>query len=236
MSAGPKTVQNFRAFRACVVTDSDVTFETLQRVLTKLGVEGCSRLDASPELGVFSLARIPSDKTVLFVDGDLDIRFDPPVEGADGLPVVPVVGLVGMEAPSRLKALSRMGATALLRKPVPGAAIYSAVFFAVNQFNRLRHLTDLVDGHEQRRRSRMFVVKGILARMRARGVSEDAAYEGLRREAMAARMTIEDYCATLRLRDKYPLSRYQGAANVSCEWIPETHAALVASACRPRVR
>jgi AmiR/NasT family two-component response regulator len=108
-----------------------------------------------------------------------------------------VIGLLGVSAPSRLKALMRAGATSFLRKPVHVAAVYPALFVGVNEYRRHRHLETLLEDQERRRRSRRDVVKAIIRTMSEYGIDDDEAYDLLRRRSMKTRQTMEDLCKDL---------------------------------------
>ncbi len=108
-----------------------------------------------------------------------------------------MIGLIGVEAPSRLKALMQAGGTAFLRKPVHGGAVYSALFLGINGYRRRRHLELAIEGHERRRRGRCAVIKAVLLLMRERGVDDDEAYSLLRRQSMKQRQTLEELCESL---------------------------------------
>ena len=129
---------------------------------------------------------------------------------------VAVIGLIGVEAPSRLKTIMRLGATATLRKPVYGGSVYSALFVGVNAFRQRRALTTEIAEHERRRHGRRYLIKAILKVMEAAGCDEDAAYDRLRRESMRQRLSIEEYCERFvrALPGAHePSIRLQGATN-----------------------
>lgn len=195
----PRLLQNFSGFSAHLVVADRRPVEMLETTLARLGltvahpplVDGRAVRPATP---------LAPDRDILFVDGDLD----QPLAGfaeADGDVGVPVIGLVGVEAPSRLKALMQLGATAFLRKPVHGAAVYSALFVGTNGFLARRGLEGRVAEHERRRRGRRFVIKAVVGLMRRAGVDDEAAYAALRRESMRARQSLEDYCEALVAAD-----------------------------------
>ena len=87
---------------------------------------------------------LAGDQTVLFIDADINVTVE--ALGQDRPPQLPVIGLIGVEAPSRLKAIMRLGATATLRKPVYGGSVYSALFVGVNAFRQRRALTAAARG------------------------------------------------------------------------------------------
>lgn len=181
-------VQNFSQCRATVLSRDARALDMLDRTLVKLGlsvayaiVEGDrSRLQAS---------ELEPGRDILFVDGDLDL----PVTLVGESPVVPVIGLIGVEAPSRLRQLVQIGASAYLRKPVHGATVYSALVLGVNAFNRKQMLETCLETHELKRRQRRSVIKAILEIMRTDHVDDDEAYIRLRRLSMRNRMSVEDF-------------------------------------------
>ena len=191
----PRLIQNFSGAQALLIAPPSTATDVLASTLMKLGLTVASVVPAgeAPWLDLDSLdpAHHPGAAAG-----------DPPLpglaaRGVPDLPPVPVVGLVGVEAPSRLKGLLQLGATGLLRKPIHGASVYAALFLAVNEHNRRRLLEERIARHEERRRGRRHVVKAILRLMQEHGLDDDAAYEALRREAMRARQPLEAYCETL---------------------------------------
>ncbi len=125
-----RLVQNFRHLRGIVWGGPATAADTLQTTLARLGMSLVRAQDAD-------LIALDCNRDVIFADGDCDL--DPALIRRPGttLPPAPTIGLVGVEAPSRLKMLDELGATAFLRKPVHAAAIYSSLFLAVNGYHRL---------------------------------------------------------------------------------------------------
>ncbi|MCX5517873.1 ANTAR domain-containing protein [Kaistia defluvii] len=206
----PRLLQNFKGSRALIVTTNRVAVEALESTLVKLGVvsEFPEIRDGRAEL---DLAQLDPDRDILFVDGDLHEGLG--LEGGpDGrLSAVPVIGLVGVEAPSRLKSLVQLGATSFLRKPVHGSAVYMALFLGVNQFLLRGALRARIEDMERRRHGRRFVIKAIIRLMSHAGIDDDAAYDLLRRESMRSRLSLEDYCEEyLRRGANEPIRLAQG--------------------------
>lgn len=187
----PRIIQNFVGYRAIIITDARAAVSQLESTLSKLGLSishpdiesGCVQLREDVFTG---------DQAVLFIDSDMNVAIDTPSH--DRMPQVPVIGIVGVEAPSRLKSLMRLGATATLRKPVHGGSVYSALFVGVNEFRYRRVLTVQLEEQERRRRGRRYLMKAIVTVMKSTGCDEDAAYDRLRRESMRQRQSVEDYC------------------------------------------
>lgn len=181
-------LQNFRGCKALILAPPGEAVAALEPTLAKLGVTPAYApvVDGWPA----AVAAAGAGYDLLFLDGDLGLDLDEPATPAD----LPIIGLVGSEAPSRLKSLIHHGATAFLRKPVHGSAVYTALFLGINQYLVRRDLTERVDDLERRRRSRRAVLKAVLRKMECTGLGDDEAYTLLRRESMRARRSLEEYC------------------------------------------
>ena len=187
----PRIIQNFLGYRAFVVSEAPADITQLDTSLAKLGL-GVSY--PAVEGGTVRLGEevLASDQSVLFVDADLNLTVEG--LGQERLPRIPVIGLIGVEAPSRLKAIMRLGATATLRKPIDGGSVYSTLFVGINAFRQRRTMALDIEEHERRRSGRRHLMKAIVAVMKAADCDEDAAYDRLRRESMRQRLSVEDYC------------------------------------------
>ncbi|TYO64050.1 ANTAR domain-containing protein [Bradyrhizobium hipponense] len=187
-----RLLQNFKGGRAIVVTRRGGWESTLETTLAKLGVstEYPEIIDGRAQIDVASLQ---ADRDILFVDGDLESAVAIEVNPASRLPPVPVIGLVGVEAPSRLKALVNLGATSFLRKPVHGGAVYTSLFMGINQFLLRAEMNDRLQDLEERRRGRRAVIRAVILLIQ-QGLDEEGAYSQLRRESMRARQNMELYC------------------------------------------
>ena len=202
-----RLLQNFKGGRAIIVAKSSGREVTLETTLSKLGVSseypdivgGRVQIDA---------ASLQVERDILFIDGDLESAVAIEVDPASRLPPVPVIGLVGVEAPSRLKALVNLGATSFLRKPVHAGAVYTSLFMGINQFLLRSEVYGRLHDLEERRRSRRALVRAVICLMQS-GLDEDAAYSQLRRESMRARQSLELYCEEL-------LSRRARPPDISC--------------------
>lgn len=191
-----RLLQNFKGGRALVVTVRKDGETTLEATLAKLGVtteypaivNGRAQIDP---------AGLQTDRDILFIDGDLEGAVTLEIDQTSRLLPVPVIGLVGVEAPSRLKALVNLGATSFLRKPVHGGAVYTSLFMGINQFLIRSDLQDRVRGLEERRRGRRHVIRAVIFLMQQRGCDEGAAYAELRRESMRKQLNLELYCEEL---------------------------------------
>ncbi len=198
-----RLVQNFSQRRALIASGDPRAIESLTATLRKLGLcvdtlEGC-------EAGQKPVA-FQGDPTrdILFLDGDLNAA-EGGAFGYDAvLPAVPVIGLVGVEAPSRLRTLMTAGATAFLPKPIYGGSVYSALYLGVNEHARRARLQADVEELEARRRLRRHVIRAVVEIMAARNLDDEGAYQILRREAMRERLALETYCERLALSGAPP--------------------------------
>lgn len=189
----PRLLQNFNGGLALIVTANPSAVEALETTLAKLGVaaEYPAIVDGRAQLDI---AALNPERDIVFIDGDLDGVLAIDIEEPARLPPVPVIGLVGVEAPSRLKNLINLGATSFLRKPVHGAAVYTSLFLGINQFLLRAELNGRLEEMDRRRRGRRSVIKAIVDLMNRAGIDDDEAYDRLRRESMRSRLSLEEYC------------------------------------------
>ena len=104
-----------------------------------------------------------------------------------------------VEAPGRIEWALSQGADAQLIKPVGDSGVYSALLIARNAFEARRALSAEVDDLRQKIGERQTVVRAVVMLMEQTG-SEAAAYSALRREAMDARISIEEASGRVLLR------------------------------------
>ena len=189
----PRLVQNFSGSRAIICAEGCSSVEALARTLANLGLT-VEHLGLTERPIGGTCASLNPDHDILFLDGDTDVgaTWSVPLPGL--LPPVPVIALVGHEAPSRLKALMQCGATGFLRKPVHGAGVYSALFVGMNEHRHRRHLESRLSDHESRRRNRGALIKAIVHLVLKEGMDDQTGYEFLRKESMKSRQSVEAFC------------------------------------------
>ena len=185
-----RLIQNFRKARGLLWAGPDFNAETLERSLTRLGLT-LTRVDQ------VDAAALDPEQDIVFLDTDQPINASALRHPETGFTAAPVIGLVGVEAPSRLRLLAEAGATAILRKPVSASMVYSALFLGVNNFRRLRSAETRLAAVNRKRRGRRYLIKAIVALIGARGLSDDEAYAELRRQAMRRRLDLEEFCEGL---------------------------------------
>lgn len=185
-----RLIQNFQRSRGLLWAGPEFNADTLERSLAKLGVSltRVEQIDA---------AVLDPERDIVFLDADQQINTAALLRGDTGMTAAPVIGLVGVEAPSRLRLLAEAGATAMLRKPIASATVYSALYLGVNNYRRLHRAETQLAAVNRKRRGRRYLIKAIVTLIHARGLDDDTAYAELRREAMRRRLDLEEFCEAL---------------------------------------
>lgn len=116
----------------------------------------------------------------------------------------PVIALLGIETPSRLKLVLELEPASFLVKPLRSAGIYAALVMAFDRAGRTSELKQQIVKLEDRLRSRRIVLAAVLQIMHSHSVSEPAAFALIRRAAMEQRTTIEQMSAEIAARGSLP--------------------------------
>lgn len=156
---------------------------TVQALARQLSVIGLSQEAHWPDLPAAALG---AD----FVIFDMDRGHDEQFPWPPGQAPMPLIALIGSEAPGRVEWALRMGADSQLLKPVGDNGVYSALLIARAAFEGRRALAGEIDGLRARLAERQTVVRAV-TRLAAGG-DDEAAYAELRRLAMGWRVTIEE--------------------------------------------
>lgn len=187
----PPVLQNFRGRRALLLQRPSGAGQRLEADLRRLGLlVGCVDPESAGGPDAGDLYR---HCDILFFDADHGSGELLPKP----LPDIPLVAIVGVEAPSRLSRVVRMRAAAVLIKPIGSTGLFTALFVAFNEHAaRCREAAELRT-LQARLRGRRFVVKAVLKLMRERGLDDETAFHVLRRESMRRRLSLEDLCRAL---------------------------------------
>jgi two-component system, response regulator / RNA-binding antiterminator len=182
-----RLIQNFRGVNALVIHGDDRNRAVLTETLTRLGlrIRVADPSDAPAIRGALTEAEI-----VIF---DTDMAEAVALAWAGERIAVPVIAIVGLEAPGRLQRAFELEPSAVLYKPLRSTGIYPALFFAANEQRRRLDLALKMQLLEERRRNRRFVTRAIVDLMRERGIDDEEAFRLLRKESMRRRLTIEEY-------------------------------------------
>ncbi len=182
----PIRIPNLGGARATILHRPHPTVHALTRQLAAIGLEVTQ---AWPELGPEALA---AD----YVFFDADMGHDGMFPWDPGASPMPMIALIGSEAPGRVEWSLRAGAHAQILKPVGDNGAYSALLIARDAFDAQRALSAEIADLRRRLDERLTVVRAV-ALLAARGKSEAEAYAQLRRMAMAWRVSFEDAAARI---------------------------------------
>lgn len=176
----PIRSRNLGGARAIVLHRPHPTVQALERQLSAIGlvVEQCW-----PDLP-------PSAIAADFIFFDADHGHDRQFPWEDGNPPMPMIALIGSEAPGRIEWALNAGADAQLLKPVGDGGAFSALLTARAAFEARQSLAAEIEALRRRLDQRQTVVRAV-AMMMSLGKTEDEAYGQLRRMAMAWRISFE---------------------------------------------
>jgi AmiR/NasT family two-component response regulator len=180
MSRGAR-IPNLGGARAFVLHRPHATVQAISRQLAAIGLEAN---DCWPELPPDVLA---GD----FVFFDVDMGFDDQFPWRPGEAPMPLIALIGSEAPGRIEWLLSHKADAQLVKPIGNSGIYSALLIARQAFEARKSLAAEVAALEARIGERQTIVRAVLA-LRGRGADEEGAYRQLRSLAMGWQVSMEE--------------------------------------------
>ena len=179
-------LQQLGGARAMILHRPHANVQALTRQLQAIGL---AVEQAWPELGALALA---AD----FIFFDADMGYDAQFPWAAGEAPMPMIALIGSEAPGRIEWSLQTGAHAQLLKPITGSGVYSAVLIARDAFDRQRALAAEIADLRRRLDERQTVVRAVML-LASLGKTEAEAYAQLRQMAMAWSISFED--AALRV-------------------------------------
>ena len=182
----PIRIPTLGGARAVILHRPHATVQALLRQLHAIGLEVTQ---AWPEAGAEALGA-----DYLFFDADMghDGLFPWPA----GQPPMPLIALIGSEAPGRIEWSLRAGAHAQLLKPVGDNGAYSALLIARDAFDAQRALSAEIADLRRRLDGRQTVVRAVTL-LATLGKTEEQAYAQLRQMAMAWRISFEDAAARI---------------------------------------
>jgi AmiR/NasT family two-component response regulator len=179
--------QNFSGSRAVLFHKDDRNRDVLAETLGRLGLQ-VEVLGTSDEETAASHTVCRAD--VLFFDADLA---DTPRLPWSGAPEIPIIAVIGLEAPGRLHRALDLGASAIIHKPLRSSGIYSALFFAYNKHRQWFEMTERMKSLEARHGARRSVQKAVIQLMAQYRCDDEEAYRLLRVESMRQRVTVEQF-------------------------------------------
>lgn len=179
-------IPNLGGAQAIILHRPHPTVQALTRQLTAIGLQVTQ---VWPELGPEALA---AD----YIFFDADMSHDGMFPWEPGQPPIPMIALIGSEAPGRIEWSLKAGSHAQLLKPVGDNGAYSALLIARDAFDAQKALSAEIADLRRRLEERQTVVRAVTL-LAARGKSEAEAYAQLRQMAMAWRITFEDAAARI---------------------------------------
>ena len=173
---------------------------TTQTMIRQLSAIGLQAVDCWPELP-------PAALSADFVFFDADLGFDGQFPWRPGEAPMPMIALIGSEAPGRIEwALFTHQANAHLLKPVGAAGVYSSLLIARRNFEERKELAARIDTLQARVAERYTIVRAVAA------LAQDGDYEQgfarLRSLAMGWQINVEE--AAMRVT---AMAEKQGEAN-----------------------
>ncbi|HEV7250435.1 MAG TPA: ANTAR domain-containing protein [Shinella sp.] len=123
---------------------------------------------------------------------DADMGHDGQFPWPPGFAPMPMIALIGSEAPGRIEWALAQGSNAHLLKPIGSTGAYSALLIATHAYQIARNQADDIRALEDRLRQRPIVVRAILRLLQQDGLDEAGAWKRLRKIAMDWGMTIEE--------------------------------------------
>lgn len=186
MKRRPILIPNLGGAQAVILHRPHPTVQALTRQLTAIGLQVTQ---AWPELGPEALA---AD----YIFFDADMGHDGMFPWEPGQPPIPMIALIGSEAPGRIEWSLKAGSHAQLLKPVGDNGAYSALLIARDAFDAQKALSAEIVDLRRRLEDRQTVVRAVTL-LAARGKSDADAYAQLRQMAMAWRISFEDAAARI---------------------------------------
>jgi AmiR/NasT family two-component response regulator len=182
-----RATPSFTGLHAVVLHRSDDTVERLARQLNVLG------LKVREQWAPLDLTAQRAD--IVLVDADAGWSGLLPWPAGEN--PMPLVALLGSEAPGRIAWALDHGANALIAKPIAASAVYPALVMASRSHAEARRIAGRISELEERIRLRPLVLAAVQTLMTSHGLDEAAAYRHLRREAMRRRLALEQAAAAI---------------------------------------
>lgn len=167
--------------KALILHRPHAVVDTLLRQLDAIGLDGTA---VWPELDADAI----SADYIFF---DSDFGYDEQFPWKSGEAPMPLIALIGSEAPGRIEwALSHRADSHLL-KPIGNSGVYSALLIARRTFDASKALSASIADLRDRVSQRQTIVQATML-LAARGLDETAAYKQLRDLAMNWNISIEE--------------------------------------------
>lgn len=137
---------------------------------------------------------------VVFFDADMGHEGQFPWPG--GFAPMPLIALIGSEAPGRIEWALAQGPSAHLLKPIGSTGAYSALLIAAHAYQVGLNRAGDIRALEDRLRQRPLVVRAMLKLIQEERLDEANAWKRMRKVAMSWGMTIEEAAEAICRNDR----------------------------------
>lgn len=131
-----------------------------------------------------------------FLFFDVDMACDDQFAWKAGDAPMPLIAVIGSEAPGRIEWAMSHRADAHLVKPIGSAGIYSTLLIALQKFEERKAVAREIGDLRRQVSERGVVVRAVL-KLIEQGLSEPEAFSALQRLAMDERITLEEAAHSL---------------------------------------
>ncbi len=171
-----------RKLKTVVILPDDEDRETLVNHLKRMGfhVQVCWPIPENP----------PTFADLIFLSCLPDKQ--DPCKGWNLLESTPLIAVLTYESPIFIDYALKLGAQSVIMTPIRAAGLLPAIAVSVQRFRESRRQTERVKRLELKLKVVMQLAEAKAILMRMHSVSEAEAYEILRRQAMAKRITVEE--------------------------------------------
>ncbi|MFD1797302.1 ANTAR domain-containing protein [Paracoccus aurantiacus] len=186
--SGQLRILDLAGAKAAILHRPHATAAAIERQLRAIGLSAETHW---PEL--------PDTLAVDFLFFDVDMGFDAQFPWPPGQSPMPMIALIGSEAPGRIEWSLSHGAHAQLLKPVGDNGVYSALLIARAAFQVRHGYTARIGELEGRLAARETVVRAVMTLV-AQGMTDEDAFASLRRMATDRRESFEAVAARIIAR------------------------------------
>lgn len=175
-------IPNFRGMSALILHRQDRNTAALEAQLRKLGVR----------VAVQWPARGPAEADADVAFFDADRGFDALFPWGPGEAPIPLIAMVGTEAPGRLEWMLAQNPTGFIQKPISSSGAFQALVVGFHLDTERRNRERVLRTQADRLKARPLVVRAVLLLMRIHAVCDDEAFRMLRTQAMRQQISVEE--------------------------------------------
>ncbi|HZV04876.1 MAG TPA: ANTAR domain-containing protein [Gemmataceae bacterium] len=177
----PTRIPNFRGLRVLILHPHDHNCNAI--------VEQLGRLGASANI-CWPAERVLADAADI-VFFDVDRGFEGMFGWPTGKAPVPLIAILGSEAPGRIEWMLAQAPSAYLAKPIGSTGVFSALAIATHNFASHSAREAAYQRLEERLQMRGVLLRATIELMRRHNIDEETALSMLRAESMRRRATLE---------------------------------------------